>query len=52
MMTLPLVTIGKVMGNRDHATVIYARDKIGDLMKTDSKLHTEVGDLKKMLLKQ
>ncbi len=52
MMTLPLVTIGKLMGNRDHATVIYARDKIGDLMKTDSKLHTEVGDLKKMLLKE
>ena len=28
MMNLPLVTIGQKMGGRDHATIIYARDKI------------------------
>lgn len=52
MMSLPLVTIGQKMGGRDHATVIYARDKITEQMKTDSKLYAEVSDLKKMLLKQ
>jgi chromosomal replication initiator protein len=52
MMTLPLVTIGQVLGGRDHATVIYARDKISELMKTDSKLSVTVNDLKKLLLKQ
>lgn len=52
MMTLPLVTIGKIMGGRDHATVIYARDKIAEQMKTDTKLYVAINDIKKMLLKQ
>ncbi len=52
MMNLPLVAIGKLMGGRDHATVIYARDKIFEQMKSDVKLSVEVNDLKKMILKQ
>ena len=52
LMNLPLVTIGRKMGGRDHATVIYARDKVFDLMKTDSKLAVEINDIKKMLLKE
>ena len=52
MMSLPLDTIGKLIGGRDHSTVIYARDKIIDQMKTDSKLSVEINDIKKMLLKQ
>ena len=51
MMTLPQVTVGNLFG-RDHATVIYARDKIDKQIKTDSKLSTEVNDIRKMLLKQ
>ncbi|MBE7083510.1 MAG: chromosomal replication initiator protein DnaA [Clostridiales bacterium] len=51
MMTLPQVTVGNFFG-RDHATVIYARDKIDKQMKTDSKLAVEINDIKKMLLKQ
>ena len=51
MMTLPQVTVGNFFG-RDHATVIYARDKIDKQMKTDNKLSVEVNDIKKMLLKQ
>ena len=51
MMTLPQVTVGNIFG-RDHATVIYARDKIDKQMKTDSKLSVEINDIKKMLLKQ
>ena len=52
MMSLPLVTIGSIMGGRDHATVIYARDKISDQLHTDNKLSVEINDIKKMLLKQ
>lgn len=51
MMTLPQVTVGKLFG-RDHATVIYARDKIDKQMETDNKLSVEINDIKKMLLKQ
>ena len=51
MMSLPQLTVGKIFG-RDHATVIYARDKITEQMETDTKLKIEVNDIKKMLLKQ
>lgn len=51
MMSLPQLTVGKIFG-RDHATVIYARDKITEQMETDSKLSVEISDIKKMLLKQ
>ncbi|MDY2841757.1 MAG: chromosomal replication initiator protein DnaA, partial [Candidatus Borkfalkiaceae bacterium] len=52
MMNLPLVTVGSKMGGRDHATVIYARDKVAEQMKTDTKLATDIKDIQKMLLKQ
>ncbi len=52
MMSIPLVTIGQKLGGRDHATVIYARDKIADQIKIDKKLATEVNDIKNMLLKK
>ena len=51
MMSLPLETIGKKMG-KNHATVIYSRDKVAEQMKTDGKLHTEINDIKNMLLKK
>ena len=52
MMDLPLMTVGRKMGYRDHTTVIYSRDKIAEQIKTDSKLAREINDIKKMLLKQ
>ncbi len=52
MMNLPLETIGKIMGGRDHTTVIYARDKIATLIKQDVHLSVGINDIKKMLLKQ
>ena len=51
MMSLPQLTVGKIFG-RDHATVIYARDKIMEQMETDHKLSVEINDIKQMLLKQ
>ncbi len=52
MMNLPLVTIGEKIGGRDHATVIYSRDKIAELIKTDNKLATEINDIRNLLLKK
>ena len=51
MMSLPQLTVGKIFG-RDHATVIYTRDKISEQMETDNKLSVEINDIKKMILKQ
>ncbi len=52
LMSVPLVTIGQAMGGRDHTTVIHARDKISDLIRTDPRVATEVNDLKNLILKK
>jgi chromosomal replication initiator protein len=52
MLSLPLVAIGHLFGNRDHTTIMHARDKISEGIKTNQKLRLQVSDIKKMVLKQ
>ena len=52
MMNLPLITVGQILGGRDHSTVVYSRDKVAEQMKSDTKLFTDINDIKKKLLKQ
>ncbi len=49
MLSVPLVAIGNLFGGRDHTTVIHARDKITEQIKTDNKLKIQVNDIKDML---
>jgi chromosomal replication initiator protein len=42
---LSLVDIGRAFGGRDHTTVIYACDKVGELMRSDSALADKVNGL-------
>ena len=52
MLSLPLVSIGNILGGRDHTTIMYARDKMEKLMSTSTKTTKEVDDIKSILLKQ
>lgn len=52
LMSVPLITIGQAMGGRDHTTVMHARDKIADLIRTNPRIATEVNDLKNLILKK
>ncbi|MDE6411153.1 MAG: chromosomal replication initiator protein DnaA [Clostridia bacterium] len=52
MLSLPLVTVGKEMGGRDHATVIYSREKITELLRVNDTIRKEVNDIKSAILKQ
>ncbi len=52
MLDLPLASIGKIFDKKDHTTIIYARDKISNALKTNQKLKVEASDLKSMILKQ
>lgn len=52
LLNLPQKTIGELFGGRDHTTIIYARDKIAEQMKTDTKLKLQVADIKDMLYKR
>lgn len=50
LLSMPLVTIGQIFGGRDHTTVIHARDKISEEMKTNTRLKIVVADLRNILL--
>ena len=52
LMNIPLVSVGQAMGGKDHTTVIYTRDKIAELIKTDPRIATEVNDIKNLILKK
>lgn len=52
LLSIPLVTVGLALGGRDHTTVIHARDKIAELIKENTRVETEIKDLKNMILKK
>lgn len=47
-LSLPLESIGDVFG-KNHATIIYAKNKIADDIKNSKKLEVEINDLKNMI---
>jgi chromosomal replication initiator protein len=44
-----LPQIGDLVGGRDHTTVIYACDKVSDLMETDDRLRRQVLQIREQL---
>lgn len=52
LMDLPLTTIGGLFGGRDHTTIMHARDKISEAVKTNTRLKVAISDLKSMILKK
>lgn len=52
LLPVPLVSIGDFMGGRDHSTIIHARDKITNLILTDSKYNRYIKDLTELIKKK
>ncbi len=48
LMNLPLEAVGNIFG-KDHATVIYAKNKVLEDMKKSKKLEVQINDLKQMI---
>jgi chromosomal replication initiator protein len=48
---MPLTDIGKAFGGRDHTTVLYACDKVKDLMETEPDIQRTVQELDEGLRK-
>jgi chromosomal replication initiator protein len=44
-----LPQIGLALGGRDHTTVMYACEKVADLMERDDRLRTQVGQIRRQL---
>ena len=49
ILEIPLVSIGKIFGGRDHTTIMHSRDKITDQMKSSHKTQVVVSEIRKML---
>ena len=49
MLSLPLVSIGQIFGGRDHTTIIHARDKIAEKLKTDPRTRANIADVQSYL---
>lgn len=52
LLNLPLQTIGEAMGGRDHTTVIHARDKIAEQIKTVKRIKDYVKDIEDLIFKR
>ena len=52
MLSLPLVTVGNVLGGRDHTTIMYARDKMEKLEAQNPRIQKEIDDIKNIVLKK
>jgi len=50
MLNIPLQAVGDLLGGRDHTTIMHARDKIGNQMKTNQHMKTLINDIKSRLL--
>jgi len=49
MLDLPLVAIGKIFGGRDHATVLYSKNRIADKAKMIGKTRSHIEDIKNLV---
>lgn len=49
LLDMPLIAVGKLFGGRDHTTIIHARDKITEQLKTNNKIRTIVNEIKNQI---
>ena len=52
LLSLPLISIGKVLGGRDHTTILYSRDKVDEMCRVNDKIAKDVDDIKNIILKK
>ena len=52
LLSLPLISIGKELGGRDHTTIMHSRDKVEEMCRVNDKLAKDVDDIKNIILKK
>ncbi len=51
LLAMPTTTVGKILGGRDHSTVIHARDSVASMIGEDERIKNRINDIKNMLYK-
>jgi chromosomal replication initiator protein len=49
---ISLPQIGQALGGRDHTTVMYACEKVADLLERDDRLRRQVGQIRQIIYSQ
>ena len=49
MLNMPVVSVGKIIGGRNHATIIHSRDKVTEQLQSNDRLKQIIKDLKDRL---
>ena len=52
LLSLPLISRVKVLGGRDHTTILYSRDKVNEMCRVNDKSTKDVDDIKNIILKK
>jgi chromosomal replication initiator protein len=52
LLSLPLMSIGKELGDRNHTTILYARNKIDEMISVNDRIAKEIDDIKNIILKK
>ena len=52
LLSLPLISIAKELGGRDHTTILYSRDKVDEMCRVNDKIAKDVDDIKNIILKK
>ncbi|MBQ9728721.1 MAG: chromosomal replication initiator protein DnaA [Clostridia bacterium] len=52
MLSIPLVSVGKILGGKDHTTIMHSRNKMEKLSKLNDKIAQEIDDIRNIVLKK
>ena len=47
-----LMSIGKELGDRNHTTILYSRDKVQSMIDVNDKMAKDIDDIKNIILKK
>ncbi|MGN0814300.1 MAG: chromosomal replication initiator protein DnaA [Candidatus Coproplasma sp.] len=52
LLSLPLMSIGKALGNRNHTTILYSRNKVEEMRAVNDRIAKDIDDIKNIVLKK
>ncbi len=52
LLSLPLMSIGKALGNRNHTTILYSRNKVEEIKQVNDRIAKDIDDIKNIVLKK
>jgi chromosomal replication initiator protein len=52
LLSLPLMSIGNELGNRNHTTILYSRNKVEEMCAVNDRIAKDIDDIKNIILKK